>query len=705
MVSFFKYCFKGIFIFCLFAPIQINGQQRPYQGQLVDQNTLQGIAQATIFFNNGETAKTNKQGTFQIPVQTKNLKIISILKDLPSNKVIKQTYGVTKRLQDFSRIEAKPIRKGYLYKIIKVTDIEGKTINQAEIMFSGLSRELNEKEPFVTSRDITLDGSLEIKPFGFDYPITIDRKDNIKECKMKGGWLISPKLEISIIVPLRQNPVEYKFKDREGRKIHNVEFEVKISPAKPEEQRIIQNGVFSTRLALNKNSLVFLKMGKVAFFDQASKTFIIDMEEKDHLSVLEDALTKRIKDLAKKSTKNIALQLEIDSLKSLTNDFLFAVKQIKEKNGKDSVSQKNELLKKYNEYQKKLMSIKQRFNQKIDTANQTFSEILKDIIKYDGLKIEPKRTSKLDIKDTRSLKQLREDLKNAQQAKAKAQNEKAKTERINLSLLLVLLLFVIVTISVYFYRQKKESEKAKLRTQIIETLLDELNHRIGNNISKLIGKIDTLLDKPSNDTDDPLMQIKTYASGVLDIQNQLRWSSFSADEEKISPAKFWVKLNEMAETLFQLYFGRNLTVEYSIDLPKDLNVNPDALNLVGYVFNELMTNICKYAFRDLVEQIEQEVKDEQTKPVLLYQPEVKIIIEVEKKHISLKIIENGVGMHPELFDEKGNYNNYSGSVSKGLGIIYRLSKINGGNFIIKTHQVHPKTNKGSVFTYKIKVRR
>jgi PAS domain S-box-containing protein len=173
-------------------------------------------------------------------------------------------------------------------------------------------------------------------------------------------------------------------------------------------------------------------------------------------------------------------------------------------------------------------------------------------------------------------------------------------------------------------KQAEERIKANLKEK--ETLLQEIHHRVKNNMTVISSLLSLQAGKVDND------QAK---EALMDSQNRVR--SISAIHEtlyqsdNLSTVDMQTYLSNLAGAVAQNYstVGRvNLKIE-----AKNILIGAKQASPVGLIVNELITNSFKYAFPDIQEG------------------EIKINLQQEENQIELEYFDNGIGI-PVDFDWK-----------------------------------------------------
>jgi PAS domain S-box-containing protein len=186
---------------------------------------------------------------------------------------------------------------------------------------------------------------------------------------------------------------------------------------------------------------------------------------------------------------------------------------------------------------------------------------------------------------------------------------------------------LILTSDVSELEQKSIELEASLHEK--ETLLQEIHHRVKNNLAVVSG----LLHLQAFSSED-----EGHRSKLTVAQNRIQ--TIAMVHELLYRAKDFSKINlsDYYEQLVDLIAG-NLNFP-SEDLDKEVNIDVSYLNInqaipLGLLLNELLTNSIKYAYRD----------NEGTKKLL-------ISIEQDADYLTLIYEDNGPGFNPEEIKQK-----------------------------------------------------
>ncbi len=212
-------------------------------------------------------------------------------------------------------------------------------------------------------------------------------------------------------------------------------------------------------------------------------------------------------------------------------------------------------------------------------------------------------------------------------------------------------------------KQAEEQIKASLKEK--ETLLQEIHHRVKNNMQV----VNSLLKLQSNNIEDGQIkeilkdsQSRVYAMAA--VHETLHGS------EKLSEIDLRSYLSKITTSIFQTYLVNHEKVKLNSDIDNS-QISLNQAYPLGLTINELIANSLKYAFPDEREG------------------EVSVSMKKLDKELELVVMDNGVGM-PEGFDWKN-------SSTLGLKLVRTLveNQLDGS--------IDMESNKGTKFTIKFNI--
>ncbi len=245
------------------------------------------------------------------------------------------------------------------------------------------------------------------------------------------------------------------------------------------------------------------------------------------------------------------------------------------------------------------------------------------------------------------------------------ENQNKTTVIISLSAILMILAGWIYY---YFYVNRKiriQTEELNKRHQFIDFLLQELNHRVTNNLQVISSMLRRKIRRlPDQNAKAALQEINKR---VLDI-SAIHVGLYSQNDER--PINLTHYIKNITSTLEKLYTFEKNPVKININAP---NIEIQHKNAVffGLIINELVTNAMKYAFH------------EEENPHLW--------IEISKKgtHQYLMLVrDNGRGVPSDFSLEKAK--------SSGLKLVNLITQMLDGTFKMSNEQ-------GSKFEMMLKI--
>lgn len=124
----------------------------------------------------------------------------------------------------------------------------------------------------------------------------------------------------------------------------------------------------------------------------------------------------------------------------------------------------------------------------------------------------------------------------------------------------------------------------------IETLIDELNHRVKNNLQLLYGLMSLQLPDVADVASQNILKSHLVRIKAMMLANQ-KLHGFNETD--------MIKLGQFLQELFEyqmLIFDAGQGVKLELDLPADVALNARYTLSLGLIFSELLTNSYKYAF-------------------------------------------------------------------------------------------------------------
>ncbi len=245
------------------------------------------------------------------------------------------------------------------------------------------------------------------------------------------------------------------------------------------------------------------------------------------------------------------------------------------------------------------------------------------------------------------------------------ENQNKTTVIISMS---IILLILSGWIYYYFYVNKKiriQTEELNKRHQFIDFLLQELNHRVTNNLQVISSMLRRKIRRlPDQNAKAALQEINKR---VLDI-SAIHVGLYSQNDDR--PINLTHYIKNITSTLEKLYTFEKNPVKININAPS-IEIQHKNAVFFGLIINELVTNAMKYAFH------------EEENPHLW--------IEISKKgaHQYLMLVrDNGRGVPSDFSLEKAK--------SSGLKLVNLITQMLDGTFKMSNEQ-------GSKFEMMLKI--
>ena len=223
---------------------------------------------------------------------------------------------------------------------------------------------------------------------------------------------------------------------------------------------------------------------------------------------------------------------------------------------------------------------------------------------------------------------------------------------------------------------RSDAQELKNKNTMIELLLRELNHRVKNNLLAITAMLKTELDHGNpEDLKNKVEKIIQRLTEVEKLHAKLTYNE--KNEEKIPLREYF---NEIVSSLRNLH-----VVEYKPeiiwDIP-DVEISGGKAYFMGFILYELVTNCLKHSFR--------KVSD----------PEINITLKIpEANHYKLSIQDNGLGLHPDLFE--GDRFRFERVNSHGLKIITLIADMYQGSFYVSPESSRDAEKRGAFFSCKL----
>ena len=240
----------------------------------------------------------------------------------------------------------------------------------------------------------------------------------------------------------------------------------------------------------------------------------------------------------------------------------------------------------------------------------------------------------------------------------------------------------LVLVLLFFYQSKqRNNRKLAAQNNLINLLLNENQHRVGNDFVAVYAKIAAIENAQSDEETRQLVeQAQKRVGEAMDLQNLLRYP-FHAGEQNIVQTIIEKKLHTIAHTLYGIHFQE--TDQHTITIHNEVSsLDKNRFVMIGFCVFELVKNVCKHAFQGKSPN---------------YPANIILSLHETQGVVTLRLQSNGKGFKPELFDETGEFNFKKHKISKGMSILQSITTREGGSFSVRTAGVHPEIQEGSAF--------
>jgi two-component sensor histidine kinase len=175
------------------------------------------------------------------------------------------------------------------------------------------------------------------------------------------------------------------------------------------------------------------------------------------------------------------------------------------------------------------------------------------------------------------------------------EESKVKSQMYGLIGLGIVLLILSVQLYYIFQQKKKIQDKNRIISKALhekEILLKEIHHRVKNNLQV----ISSLLSLQSRSTVDDVA-VNALEEGQLRVQSMALIHEHLYKGEKITSVGMQKYLKTMCGQVFSAHQINKDKVTLHMDID-DISLDIGTVVPLGLIFNELITNSCKYAFAD-----------------------------------------------------------------------------------------------------------
>lgn len=197
------------------------------------------------------------------------------------------------------------------------------------------------------------------------------------------------------------------------------------------------------------------------------------------------------------------------------------------------------------------------------------------------------------------------------------------------------------------FNQQLQSQSSMLaqRNATIETLINELSHRVKNNLQLLYSLGSLQLTNVTDKTSNHILKGNMARIKAMMLVNQKL--NYADNVDQLNLAGLTAELTRHLQDIYD----RSRNIKLSLEIPNAIELPSKQTLSLGLIFTELLTNSFKYAF------------------VNTTNPLISIKINYNGDHLKIVYADNGVGIKDSTIDT---------SSSMGLSLIHDLSRqLNG----------------------------
>ncbi|MDR8391691.1 PAS domain S-box protein [Aliifodinibius sp. S!AR15-10] len=178
-------------------------------------------------------------------------------------------------------------------------------------------------------------------------------------------------------------------------------------------------------------------------------------------------------------------------------------------------------------------------------------------------------------------------------------------------------------------KMKEYDQKLEKSLKEKKVLLEEIHHRVKNNLAIIIGLIELHKDGKEREVVSLLNDTQNRIYSISEVHEMLY------ESDNFSEISFDEYIDKLINRILQTYQPSGKKVDITRDL-KSLNVNINQAIPLGLLLNELITNSFKHAFEDVVN------------------PEIIVRIEEKDSNIEFIFRDNGRGFNRAIFDQSNS---------------------------------------------------
>jgi len=158
--------------------------------------------------------------------------------------------------------------------------------------------------------------------------------------------------------------------------------------------------------------------------------------------------------------------------------------------------------------------------------------------------------------------------------------------------------------------QKKQEKKIKESLKEKEILLQEIHHRVKNNLAIISSLLELQKDNVNEEVQNLLSSSQARIKSIAKVHEKLYQST------TLSEISLDIYISELAEEIARAYQSDEKNIDLELDV-EPLSVDLDEAIPIGLILNELINNAYKHGFKELSEgRITVSLQPEQDKMVL-----------------------------------------------------------------------------------------
>lgn len=234
---------------------------------------------------------------------------------------------------------------------------------------------------------------------------------------------------------------------------------------------------------------------------------------------------------------------------------------------------------------KHLINVKAEYYQAVGNWQEAF-KYLKEKTELDIKQITTDRDGAVSRLNVEFETQQKEAQLKQQNTEIQLKDQNIKTQRLFLWLVGILLFFTVV-LSAFLFRLSKKNYQISQKNMI---LIKEQNHRVKNNLQV----ISSLLNLQANLLEDPKAKVAVDES-QLRIESMVILHRQLYDNDQLDQIDMEIFVSDLSEIIFQSYGIDNVETHFDINIHQ---MPADKAVFFGLVLNEVISNACKYAFKE-----------------------------------------------------------------------------------------------------------